>query len=117
VLFDAVNEELWSYFYQKTNKNQSLSQFLHLQTMDLLLNLWTIEGGLSDTDEATFLQMAKEQAERILKEYESVIADKSSEENYFAQLKLKLKAKLQLKKAHNPRFFAYYVHYFRYYFF
>lgn len=116
-LFDAVNEELWSYFYQKTNKNQSLSQFLHLQTMDLLLNLWTIEGGLSDTDEAKFLQMAKEQAERIWKEYESVIADKSSEENYFAQLKLKLKAKLQLKKAHNPRFLAYYVHYFRYYFF
>ena len=116
-LFDAVNEELWSYFYQKTNKNQSLSQFLHLQTMDLLLNLWTTEGGLSDTDEAKFLQMAKEQAERIWKEYESVIADKSSEENYFAQLKLKLKAKLQLKKAHNPRFLAYYFHYFRYYFF
>lgn len=116
-LFDAVNEELWSYFYQKTNKNQSLSQFLHLQTMDLLLNLWTIEGGLSDTDEAKFLQMAKEQAERIWKEYESVIADKSSEENYFAQLKLKLKAKLQLKKAHNPRFFAYYVYHFKYYLF
>ncbi len=116
-LFDAVNEELWSYFYQKTNKNQSLSQFLHLQTMDFLLNLWTIEGGLSDTDEATFLQMAKEQAERIWKEYESVIADKSSEENYFAQLNLKLKAKLQLKKAHNPRFFAYYVYHFKYYLF
>ena len=112
-----MNEELWSYFYQKTNKNQSLSQFLHLQTMDLLLNLWTTEGGLSDTDEAKFLQMAKEQAERIWKEYESVIADKSSEENYFAQLKLKLKAKLQLKKAHNPRVLAYYFHYFRYYFF
>lgn len=85
--------------------------------MDFLLNLWTIEGGLSDTDEATFLQMAKEQAERIWKEYESVIADKSSEENYFAQLNLKLKAKLQLKKAHNPRFFAYYVYHFKYYLF
>lgn len=115
-LFDAINESVWDYLFQKTGQNQVVTQLLHSWTMDALLDLWCKEGVLKFYDESDFFKLAEDQAELVFSKYELLTENNSIEEKYFSQLKLRLESSLKLKKAHDSRFFAYYVHHFKYYF-
>lgn len=116
-LFDAINESVWDYFWKKTQENQTMTQLLHSWTMDNLLDLWTKDGILNAYDEKDFSKLAEEQAVSVFEKYNMLVEDKTKDEEYFLELKQKLQLKLQSKKAHDSRFFAYYVHHFKYYFF
>ena len=93
-----------------------MTQLLHSWTMDNLLDLWTKEGILNAYDEKDFSRLAEEQAVSIFEKYNMLVEDKTKDEEYFLELKQKLQLKLQSKKAHDSRFFVYYVHHFKYYF-
>lgn len=115
-LFELVNQEVWDFFSDKTGENQSLTEYLHTRCMDRLFVAWTKEEVQMLATQEEFLQSARVVAERLWTEYEQVLSDKSQTSDYFSQLKLKFKAKLQANKVHNPKFLAYYLHYFRFYF-
>ena len=115
-LFNAINESVWDYLFQKTGQNQVVTQLLHSWTMDALLDLWCKEGVLKFYDESDFFKLAEDQAELVFSKYELLTENNSIEEKYFSQLKFRLESSLELKKAHDSRFFAYYVYHFKYYF-
>lgn len=52
------------------------------------------------------------QTEAVWRQFDTVV----DHETLNDQLKLNLEAELKNKKAHDSRFFAYYVHHFKYYF-
>ena len=85
--------------------------------MDALLDLWCKEGVLKFYDESDFFKLAEDQAELVFSKYELLTENNSIEEKYFSQLKFRLESSLKLKKAHDSRFFAYYVYHFKYYLF
>ena len=116
-LFDVINESVWDYLFQKTGQNQVVTQLLHSWTMDALLDLWCKEGVLKFYDESDFFKLAEDQAELVFSKYELLTENNSIEEKYFSQLKFRLESSLELKKAHDSRFFAYYVYHFKYYLF
>lgn len=116
-LFDAINGPVWDYFWKKTQGNQTLTQLLHSWAMDALLDLWCKEGVLKFYDESDFFKLAEDQAELVFSKYNVLVEDKTKDEEYFLELKQKLQLRLQSKKAHDSRFFAYYVYHFKYYLF
>lgn len=66
--------------------------------------------------EEEFFQLSRDVAAKLWEEYEQIISDNFQTTEYFPQLKLKCRAKLEEKKNHNPKFLSYYFHHFRYYF-
>ena len=65
----------------------------------------------------SFFKLAEDQAELVFSKYNVLVEDKTKDEEYFLELKQKLQLRLQSKKAHDSRFFAYYVYHFKYYLF
>ena len=112
-LFDAINESVWDYFWKKTQGNQNLTKILYMLTMNNLLNYWTQEWNLKSYDESDFFKLVEMQTEAVWRQFDTVV----DHETLNDQLKLNLEAELKNKKAHDSRFFAYYVHHFKYYFF
>ena len=112
-LFDAVKKPVWDYFWKKTQGNQNLTKILYMLTMNNLLNYWTQEWNLKSYDESDFFKLVEMQTEAVWRQFDTVV----DHETLNDQLKLNLEAELKNKKAHDSRFFAYYVHHFKYYFF
>lgn len=112
-LFDAINESVWDYFWKKTQGNQNLTKILYMLTMNNLLNYWTQEWNLKSYDESDFFKLVEMQTEAVWRQFDTVV----DHETLNDQLKLNLEAELKNKKAHDSRFFAYYVHHFKYYLF
>ena len=112
-LFDAVKKPVWDYFWKKTQGNQNLTKILYMLTMNNLLNYWTQEWNLKSYDESDFFKLVEMQTEAVWWQFDTVV----DHETLNDQLKLNLEAELKNKKAHDSRFFAYYVHHFKYYFF
>ena len=112
-LFDAVKKPVWDYFWKKTQGNQNLTKILYMLTMNNLLNYWTQEWNLKSYDEADFFKLVEMQTEAVWWQFDTVV----DHETLNDQLKLNLEAELKNKKAHDSRFFAYYVHHFKYYLF
>ncbi|MBB1543846.1 MAG: hypothetical protein HG456_003725 [candidate division SR1 bacterium] len=112
-LFDAVKKPVWDYFWKKTQGNQNLTKILYMLTMNNLLNYWTQEGNLKSYDESDFFKLVEMQTEAVWGQFDTVV----DHETLNDQLKLNLEAELKNKKAHDSRFFAYYVHHFKYYLF
>ena len=82
-----MKKPVWDYFWKKTQGNQTLTK------------------------------LAEDQAELVFSKYNVLVEDKTKDEEYFLELKQKLQLRLQSKKAHDSRFFAYYVYHFKYYLF
>lgn len=112
-LFDAVKKPVWDYFWKKTQGNQNLTKILYMLTMNNLLNYWTQEWNLKSYDESDFFKLVEMQTEAVWRQFDTVV----DHETLNDQLKLNLEAELKNKKAHDSRFFAYYVHHFKYYLF
>ena len=112
-LFDAVKKPVWDYFWKKTQGNQNLTKILYVLTMNNLLNYWTQEWNLKSYDESDFFKLVEMQTEAVWRQFDTVV----DHETLNDQLKLNLEAELKNKKAHDSRFFAYYVHHFKYYLF
>ena len=112
-LFDAVKKPVWDYFWKKTQGNQNLTKILYMLTMNNLLNYWTQEWNLKSYDESDFFKLVEMQTEAVWWQFDTVV----DHETLNDQLKLNLEAELKNKKAHDSRFFAYYVHHFKYYLF
>ena len=112
-LFDAVKKPVWDYFWKKTQGNQNLTKILYMLTMNNLLNYWTQEWNLKSYDESDFFNLVEMQTEAVWWQFDTVV----DHETLNDQLKLNLEAELKNKKAHDSRFFAYYVHHFKYYLF
>lgn len=113
-LFDAASVSVWKFLLEKTQGNDHLAKILHVLTMYVLLNAWTKEWTLKSYTEADFLNLAEEKAYFIWEQYSIVLNDNLADDR--DRLKLRLQAELDYKKAHDSRFFAYYVHHFKYYF-
>lgn len=112
-LFDAVKKPVWDYFWKKTQGNQNLTKILYMLTMNNLLNYWTQEWNLKSYDESDFFKLVEMQTEAVWWQFDTVV----DHETLNDQLKLNLEAELKNKKANDSRFFAYYVHHFKYYLF
>lgn len=112
-LFDAVKKPVWDYFWKKTQGNQNLTKILYVLTMNNLLDYWTQEWNLKSYDESDFFKLVEMQTEAVWRQFDTVV----DHETLNDQLKLNLEAELKNKKAHDSRFFAYYVHHFKYYLF
>ena len=112
-LFDAINGPVWDYFWKKTQGNQNLTKILYMLTMNNLLNYWTQEWNLKSYDESDFFKLVEMQTEAVWRQFDTVV----DHETLNDQLKLNLEAELKNKKAHDSRFFAYYVYHFKYYLF
>ena len=112
-LFDAVKKPVWDYFWKKTQGNQNLTKILYVLTMNNLLNYWTQEWNLKSYDESDFFKLVEMQTEAVWRQFDTVV----DHETLNDQLKLNLEAELKNKKAYDSRFFAYYVHHFKYYLF
>ncbi len=112
-LFDAINGPVWDYFWKKTQGNQNLTKILYVLTMNNLLDYWTQEWNLKSYDESDFFKLVEMQTEAVWRQFDTVV----DHETLNDQLKLNLEAELKNKKAHDSRFFAYYVHHFKYYLF
>ena len=112
-LFDAVKKPVWDYFWKKTQGNQNLTKILYMLTMNNLLNYWTQEWNLKSYDESDFFKLVEMQTEAVWWQFDTVV----DHETLNDQLKLNLEAELKNKKAHDSRFFAYYVYHFKYYLF
>ena len=112
-LFDAVKKPVWDYFWKKTQGNQNLTKILYMLTMNNLLNYWTQEWNLKSYDESDFFKLVEMQTEAVWRQFDTVV----DHETLNDQLKLNLEAELKNKKAHDSRFFAYYVYHFKYYLF
>ena len=112
-LFDAVKKPVWDYFWKKTQGNQNLTKILYVLTMNNLLNYWTQEWNLKSYDESDFFKLVEMQTEAVWRQFDTVV----DHETLNDQLKLNLEAELKNKKAHDSRFFAYYVYHFKYYLF
>lgn len=112
-LFDAVKKPVWDYFWKKTQGNQNLTKILYVLTMNNLLDYWTQEWNLKSYDESDFFKLVEMQTEAVWRQFDTVV----DHETLNDQLKLNLEAELKNKKAHDSRFFAYYVYHFKYYLF
>lgn len=112
-LFDAINGPVWDYFWKKTQGNQNLTKILYVLTMNNLLDYWTQEWNLKSYDESDFFKLVEMQTEAVWRQFDTVV----DHETLNDQLKLNLEAELKNKKAHDSRFFAYYVYHFKYYLF
>ncbi len=112
-LFDAINGSVWDYFWKKTQGNQNLTKILYVLTMNNLLDYWTQEWNLKSYDESDFFKLVEMQTEAVWRQFDTVV----DHETLNDQLKLNLEAELKNKKAHDSRFFAYYVYHFKYYLF
>lgn len=116
-LFEQIYAELFpalqAYLSEKT-KNQSLIEHLTLHTMDQLLQ--RMYSGNFAVQEQDFWQQVWQLADQQREKYQNLTADQSKTEDFQAQLKLKLKTRLQAKKAQDPNYFAFYWHHLRFYF-
>ena len=112
-LFDAVKKPVWDYFWKKTQGNQNLTKILYVLTMNNLLDYWTQEWNLKSYDESDFFKLVEMQTEAVWWQFDTVV----DHETLNDQLKLNLETELKNKKAHDSRFFAYYVYHFKYYLF
>lgn len=122
-LFDVASAEVWSLITPRFGENRKLSEYLHTLAMDRLLGIWWSDAALYEWSEEVFMQRVRDAVEGVIGDYEALLDRHypSSDavlidQDYASQLKLKLKAKFQLKKAQNPNFLAYYWEHFRFYF-
>lgn len=122
-LFEVGSECAWDFLSEKCRLQSELCKTLHTQVMDRVFAILLKEEHAEGMNEDGFYKMVTEISQNVWDRSQELLQQESdpnkfedAKDQHFSQLKLKLKAKIDKKKAQNPKFLAYYLEHFRYYF-